>query len=237
MIYNKIGLIGIAGAGKDLVASIIQEKHPDYENFKYAGVLKQLCSELFEIPPTNFEDRTLKEIEQVVVVTGDIYSHFHYLTSTLLGIHLTGEEVKENVNELLVLLETTPLTTTLYDNKAYAFIKTPRRIMQIIGTDLFREQIKETAWVDTIESVDKVVCSDVRFPNEAEKIKELGGINIKLVNLNQQGKQTMNHQSEAFIDEMEYDYLIEHDGVDEEALRQQIYELLEELNTEQECSK
>lgn len=54
-----------------------------------------------------------------------------------------------------------------------------RGLMQRMGTEVGRDMFGQNFWVDTaidsIEDGSKVVFADVRFPNEAEAIKNLGG--------------------------------------------------------------
>lgn len=60
---------------------------------------------------------------------------------------------------------------------------TPRELLQKLGTDFIREMISKTFWIDRFaedfEHMAKpVVVSDVRFPNEADIIRRMGGIVI-----------------------------------------------------------
>lgn len=67
--------------------------------------------------------------------------------------------------------------------------KTPRHAMQTIGTDWGRDLIGPHFWVglwearanEILDSGGLVVADDVRFPNEAEAIRKLGGRVIRLV--------------------------------------------------------
>ena len=57
---------------------------------------------------------------------------------------------------------------------------TPRIILQELGTNVLRNQFLQSIWVDSLQKklmeIDKnVVITDVRFPNEIDMIKELGG--------------------------------------------------------------
>lgn len=57
---------------------------------------------------------------------------------------------------------------------------TPRKALQYLGTELFRNHLNQNIWVDSlekkIENTDKsVVITDVRFENEMEMIRKLGG--------------------------------------------------------------
>lgn len=61
----------------------------------------------------------------------------------------------------------------------------PREILQKVGTDLFRKHFDQEFWVKLMENKIQnklvkypdmnIVCSDVRFQNEADLVKKLGG--------------------------------------------------------------
>ena len=58
--------------------------------------------------------------------------------------------------------------------------KTPRQIMQTIGTDLVRDHYDENLWVNVVKRklsqlkpTDNVVISDIRFQNELDMLAEL----------------------------------------------------------------
>lgn len=89
---------------------------------------------------------------------------------------------------------------------------TARQLLQVYGTDIFRN-VNPNFWVDLLESrisrneydeydaagePDFVFVTDVRFQNEVEKIRDLGGIVIKL----DRGQFTDTHASEAAIDKI-----------------------------------
>lgn len=67
--------------------------------------------------------------------------------------------------------------------------KTPRHAMQTIGTDWGRDLIGPHFWVglwearanEVLDAGGLVVADDVRFPNEAEAIRKLGGRVVRLV--------------------------------------------------------
>jgi len=68
--------------------------------------------------------------------------------------------------------------------------KTPREIMQIVGTDLFRNHYDQhfwlklfTYWCHAQDSNVNIICTDIRFANEAQLIRSMkggGGILIKI---------------------------------------------------------
>ena len=61
--------------------------------------------------------------------------------------------------------------------------KTYRELLQIVGTDFFRS-IHPKVWIDAMRLLvsdgDDYVISDVRFQNELDFIKEMGGLSIGL---------------------------------------------------------
>lgn len=63
--------------------------------------------------------------------------------------------------------------------------KTPVQIWVDAGTPAMREQVYDRTWIDyllqTDHGVDVLVIPDVRFPNEVEAIRALGGTLIKVV--------------------------------------------------------
>ena len=124
---------------------------------------------------------------------------------------------------------------------------TPRKILQILGTELFQYDIyrhlpklsvkRRELWINRfklwydkqigatpVHSIDKryvaflkntakyldVAISDVRFPHEAEVIREMNGLIVKIVRTSNETKDS--HASETEIDEIHPDYIIYNDG-------------------------
>lgn len=99
-------------------------------------------------------------------------------------------------------------------NKDYIyFMTTGRKLAQLIGTEFFRDYICKSTWVD-IASTDNTIYCDVRFNEEANFIRNNGGVLIKVVN----EKNTRNrpageqHESEMLIDTIKCDYTILNSG-------------------------
>jgi hypothetical protein len=106
-----------------------------------------------------------------------------------------------------------------YDYEAEAFVEdkeilTPRQLLQQLGTEVGR-QIHPSAWVNalfvdyTSKNHNKWIISDVRFPDEAQAIKDRGGSLIK-VNRDTDDDQ---HESETALDGYTgWDYVIDNNG-------------------------
>lgn len=92
-----------------------------------------------------------------------------------------------------------------------------RRLLQTFGTDAIRE-IDEGFWVraavDSIEAVEgPVVVTDVRFPNEADAIRKLGGL---LIRITRPGYDGDGHPTETALDDYRPDLIVPNtEGIEE----------------------
>lgn len=73
----------------------------------------------------------------------------------------------------------------LYWSTKLGFEVTPRKMLQQIGTDLFRNHLSPVIWSSNVElkilnSTSDIVVSDVRFEEEYNKLKELGAVFIRI---------------------------------------------------------
>ena len=88
---------------------------------------------------------------------------------------------------------------------------TPRLMLQLWGTEVCRKGFHDDIWIASVEnklrrSKDNIVISDVRFPNEAEAIKDRGGI---IIRIDRPGVEPVNaHPSEIALDNWDFDYKI-----------------------------
>jgi len=85
-----------------------------------------------------------------------------------------------------------------------------RGLLQRFGTEVGRQMFDEDFWVNyalhNIPDGSKVVIADVRYPNEADAIRKLGG---KVVRVVRDGVGAANsHTSETAMDDYEYDSVI-----------------------------
>jgi len=90
---------------------------------------------------------------------------------------------------------------------------TPRRLMQYFGTEVVRN-LYYNAWIDIMERRIKretnqdIVVDDVRFINEAELIKKLGGV---LIGVEVEGEDKSDlHDSERFVEQVQNEYCMFH---------------------------
>ncbi len=102
--------------------------------------------------------------------------------------------------------------------------KTPRELFQIFGTDIMRNMMSpmlnlgQNIWVHRFKvwyeahKDQNVVLADCRFISEAEEIKKLGGI---LIRIERNTHMVDYHISEQEVHGIDVDYTIENDGTPE----------------------
>lgn len=100
--------------------------------------------------------------------------------------------------------------------------KSPRELLQLLGTEFGRKMIKESIWVDLgmrrAASLrrygERVAITDVRFNNEAEAIREAGGSIWRVVRSAPSclGGSASRHESEAGLEESLIDLTVANEG-------------------------
>ena len=100
-----------------------------------------------------------------------------------------------------------------------------RRLLQVMGTEVGREMFGPDFWVNqamgNASKFDKIVLTDVRYPNEYRAIKNRDGILIRIV---KPGTGAVNeHSSETALDNFSFDATIVNDG--------SIYELSQKIDS------
>lgn len=146
-----IGLTGRAGAGKDAVADVLVRDH-GFTKMSFAAPVKAMVRELdpivgYSVYVCDCGNLNDCPIDAVEVKVSDLYDGYGYDDETVKESPY-GEEV--------------------------------RRLWQRFGTDVMRAEDKDY-WVDkaakaVLESTeDRIVFTDVRFPNEAAMIDSLSG--------------------------------------------------------------
>lgn len=97
--------------------------------------------------------------------------------------------------------------------------RSPRQLLQTLGTEWGRELVAKNVWLVTatkeyIKFGPGMVISDVRFDNEAEWVRDLGGL---LIHISRKDCPLVNaHSSEAGIRVDDHDLVLANDGTIEE---------------------
>lgn len=108
------------------------------------------------------------------------------------GLGLTDEEVSGSLKEVPC--------EALGD-------QTPRHAMQTLGTEWGRMMIHDKLWVsrwkvNALEATSDVVADDVRFQNESDAIRDLGG---KILRVTRPGSKATAHPSEQALEDLTVD--------------------------------
>lgn len=94
---------------------------------------------------------------------------------------------------------------------------TVRELLQKLGTDALREGLHNNVWVNALladyNENSNWLVTDTRFPNEAEAIKNLGGVVLRI---ERSTCQLGTHPSETALDNYTFDYVIHNNGSKED---------------------
>lgn len=97
----------------------------------------------------------------------------------------------------------------------YNELMTVRLFLQKLGTEAIRDGLHTNAWVNALfadyTNEENWIITDCRFPNEAQAIKDRGGVVVK-INRKDEETTARLHPSETALDNWEFDYVINNDG-------------------------
>jgi hypothetical protein len=105
--------------------------------------------------------------------------------------------------------------------------RTPRELLQTLGTDWGRELVHPDVWVKTtmyrVRFMSRVVVSDCRFDNEAQAVRDAGG---KVINITRPGFDPVNdHRSEIALSPASIDRGLINDGSLEHLFRDLVWKM------------
>lgn len=108
-----------------------------------------------------------------------------------------------------------------------------RRLLQRLGTDVVREMIDEDAWVSIMRARvstllalgHNVVVTGVRFQNELEAIKELGGTTVWITRPGFSDDVPDTHPSENTLKPQDFQFIVENSGTLDD-LAKKAYEII-----------
>lgn len=146
----KIGILGLAGSGKDTFATMLQKHLTGFTIDRYAAPIKKLTAHLFECTLEDIEDRDFKE-KPKQINRDKMIIEVYFCLDRVLGF--TDDEL-DKASELFFE----------YFSSAKAI--SPREFMQVFGTDVVRA-VKPNAWVQHLQGKEgNLIVPDVRFENE-----------------------------------------------------------------------
>ena len=187
------GIAGRKGHGKDTFANLIIEASAKqrfahtkrlgatFRITHFAKVLKRMAARIFSINELRFNDPSLKETLFDFPIDMDIY------------LDIMRQE------------------TGLQDIKPLKKIaNNPRELMQFFGTEYVRS-IQNDYWIQRligdVFGDRRILVPDTRFLNEAEALRKIGGLIIKVVRIDSFNNSD-SHASETEMDKIEPDLLL-----------------------------
>ena len=196
-----IGITGKAGHGKNTLGDMLS-KLSGYPTLGLADTLKQKVNTIF-----GWDERhsfgKLKEEEQYTQVI------HHSRVNLILNTCWNG--VVDMDYTKLRAFYTVFEDYVFFDNMGFIQWRiSPRKAYQLFGTEFGRKQLKDTLWLDLAQDHD-VIWTDVRFDNEAEYLKNKGGILIEIVSDRETTKES-SHSSEAGVDKSYISITIDNTG-------------------------
>jgi hypothetical protein len=233
MSINLIGINGYIGSGKDTVGNMIMNMTCkmsaredmgsgyritcSWEIKKFAEKLKQVASLLTGIPRHKFEDQEFKKTnlsqEWYREVIGELDIELSYWPMT--------------VREFLQKLGTEAIRDGLHDNAwvnaLFADYKAQYKTTSLLNrSDIWNEKSDREVEVEAIYP--NWIITDTRFPNEAQAIRDRGGIVIRVnrdkwetyenerVKVVAQIHPIDRHPSETSLDNWSFNHIIDNNG-------------------------
>ena len=150
-----VGISGQIGHGKNLLGTALCLYDPSFRTLAVADPLRHVASKVFYLNPDMFATQQAKASP--------------FTTPIRMDEHL------ENLQEV----------TGLALRPARKTARTPRELLQFLGTDYVRKAAPNY-WVDLLVSRvsaegRNTVVTDVRFDNEAKALKRAGGVIVQIV--------------------------------------------------------
>lgn len=203
-----IGLGGAKGSGKNTVARFFVESER-FTEVALADPLKNILIKITRLEPKYFHDQNLKEKElpYFVTIDHDFLDKLYSIVENEWGINVNFEQRDQ------------------IDCFAGTVVKTPRELMQMVGTDILRRYIRDDIWLVLLfakikEISGDVIVNDVRFKNEREALKKAGA---KLMLIKRSALKQDNHSSENDLGkDSEYDAVINNDDISLVQLRSEV---------------
>lgn len=193
-----IALTGEIGVGKSTIAKSFLNK--GYNKLSFADVMKNTCADVFPwIPRNAWWDAVLKETTFADMWVDGLIDHGAMTHRPV----VLNRYVIERFNKVFNLD-----CSKVCDQKGYVMRQfgSPREALQLIGTEVLRAtdpdcHVKATMAAVIASESTNWVNDDLRFDNEAQAIKDMGGYIVKIEREGVETKQgIVGHASEAGID-------------------------------------
>jgi len=212
---NKlIGIAGSAGSGKDTFAAPLVNR--GFIKAAFADNLKEMCRVIFGLSKfhTDTQEGKLTKLSVLIPFTK---IHFNEIVRWIDRTH----DIRECAAALSEV-EKKYITNHIKKEGRPLYFYTPREVLQFVGTEICRSvhinYHAEVLYARIISSNLRWVITDVRFANEREMIKKLGGILVRLKRDGHitQGINTGHPSESSWGEDSEYDVVINNSGTIED---------------------
>jgi hypothetical protein len=204
-----IGLAGEKFSGKSLVASFFV-KYEQFVEVAFADPLKEMLIKITGLEPKYFHDQDFKEKElpYFITIDHDFLDKLYNIVEDQWGINVDFDQ------------------RGLIDCFADTVVKTPRELMQIVGTDILRRYIRDDIFVVLLfarlkEISSNVVVTDVRLQNERDALKKAGAKLMRIKRSSIIKKDTHISENDLGTDS-DYDAVILNDDIGITQLRSEV---------------
>lgn len=162
------------GAGKDTAADILIDAKKANGKISFAGPLKEICSKVFGVPPQLFSDPVLKErpFDKPIILTSRNLRAVKVACIDALDPYKYDYNANKATINGLEGME----------------IPTPRKLLQVIGTDFIRDRIYQNWHVSAAFSEERLASlpgttycvTDARFINEYDFLVRRFGSDLQV---------------------------------------------------------
>lgn len=209
-----IGISGYSGVGKDTVGAVIQYLHCDNPQTS----IEEICANYSEYEYW-LDEQSDWEIRKFAGKLKDIASH------------LTGIDIEDFEDQDFKKTYLGKEWDYQIDQFNPVQKMTVRDFLQKLGTDAMRMGLHDNVWVNALmadyDEEFNWIITDVRFPNEAQAIKDRDGI---IIRVDRPGVSPINaHPSEIGLDDWNFDYRIANVS-DIFSLKQTVEQILKHSN-------
>lgn len=181
------GFVGTKGSGKDSIALKMLEEDPEWKILKFAGKLKSICMEVYDLNYEEIEGGLKNELFMIPINLDDKIDALR---------KITGLDIEPKA-----LVAYTPRMVLQYIGTEYV-----RSVQDDYWIKSLVDEILEKGSSEG-EVIRKVVITDCRFENEAKALRDLL---FDIVKINKSGFPAVNgdlHSSETEMNEIKYDRL------------------------------